>query len=204
MPASRPATVLGARSTAAHRACERTNLAGWAPGFPPKALALFNRKLHSHLQSSANHEAFGSRRARLGVANVLRLTEYAALVELMEGAGAMPGTISKHIRIDEELWKRLETAAGEIDTTANRLLAELAERWLETREWPQSDVQVQVARASVFAAQAIALDMIAAGRQKRVDQLLEHAASIVPGIAPQSPVTEEAATVKSGSSQENS
>ena len=107
-----------------------------------------------------------------------------------------PGTISKHIRIDEELWKRLETAAGEIDTTANRLLAELAERWLETREWPQSEVQVQVARASIFTAQAIALDLIAAGRQKRVDQLLEHAASIVPGVAPEPPVTEEAAAVE--------
>ena len=94
----------------------------------------------------------------------------------------MPGTISKHIRIDQELWKRFETGAGEIDTTANRLLAELAERWLATRVWPQSEVQVQVARASVFAQQAIALEMIAAGCQKRVDQLLEHAASIVPGV----------------------
>ena len=46
----------------------------------------------------------------------------------------MPGTISEHIRIDEELWKRLETAAGEIDTTASRLLAELADCWLKSRE----------------------------------------------------------------------
>ena len=82
-----------------------------------------------------------------------------------------------------ELWKRLETAAGEIDTTANRLLAALGERWLETRQRPQSEVQVQVARASIFTAQAIALDLIATGRQKRVDQLLEHAASIVSGVA---------------------
>ena len=97
----------------------------------------------------------------------------------------MPRTINKHIRIDEELWKRLEKAAGESDTTANRLLAELAERWLETREWPQSEVQVRVARASLFAAQAIALDMIAAGRKTEVDRILEHVASIVPGIAPE-------------------
>ena len=79
----------------------------------------------------------------------------------------MPGTISKHIRIDEELWKRLEAAAGEEDVSANRFLAELAERWLETREWPQSEVQLRVARASLFAAQAIALDMIAVGRKER-------------------------------------
>ena len=131
-------------------------------------------------------------------------TDNGACAGSEEGTPAMPGTISKHIRIDEELWKRLETAAGEIDTTANRLLAELAECWLETREWPQSEVQVQVARASIFAAQAIALDLIAAGRQKRVDQLLEHAASIVPGVAPEPPVTEEATAVKSDSSKENS
>ena len=104
----------------------------------------------------------------------------------------MSGTISKHIRIDEELWKRLEAAAGEEDMTANRLLAELAERWLETREWPQSEVQVRVARASLFAAQAIALDMIAAGRKTEVDQILEHVATIVPGVAPE-PLAEGAA-----------
>ena len=97
----------------------------------------------------------------------------------------MPGTINKHIRIDEELWKRLEKAADESDTTANRLLAELAERWFETREWPQSEVQVRVARASLFTAQAIALDMIAAGRKTEVDQILEHVATIVPGVAPE-------------------
>ena len=97
----------------------------------------------------------------------------------------MPRTINKHIRIDEELWKRLEKAAGESDTTANRLLAALAERWLETREWPQSEVQVRVARASLFAAQAIALDMIAANRKTEVDRILEHVAAIVPGVAPE-------------------
>ena len=42
---------------------------------------------------------------------------------------------------------------------------------------------IRSARASIFTAQAIALDLIAAGRQKRVDQLLEHAASIVSGVA---------------------
>ena len=108
----------------------------------------------------------------------------------------MPRTINKHIRIDEELWKRLEKAAGESDTTANRLLAELAERWLETREWPQSEVQVRVARASLFTAQAIALDMIAAGRKNEVDQILDYVATIVPGVAPE-PLAEGAAVSQS-------
>ena len=116
----------------------------------------------------------------------------------------MPGTISKHIRIDEELWKRLEAAAGESDTTANRLLAELAERWLESREWPQSEIQVQVARASLFTAQAIALDMIAAGRKKEVDRILGHVATIVPGVAPDPLVEEEAVPEKRDPGREDS
>ncbi len=116
----------------------------------------------------------------------------------------MPGTISKHIRIDEELWKRLEVAAGEQDMTANRFLAELAEQWLETREWPQSEVQVRVARASLFAAQAIALDMIAAGRKTEVDQILEHVATIVPGVAPEPLAEREAVSQKRDPEREDS
>ena len=116
----------------------------------------------------------------------------------------MPGTISKHIRIDEELWKRLEAAAGEEDITANRLLAELAQRWLETREWPQSEEQVRVARASLFTAQAIALDMIAAGRKTEVDRILEHVATIVPGIAPEPLAKGEAVSQKHDSSRQDS
>ena len=114
----------------------------------------------------------------------------------------MPGTISKHIRIDEELWQRLEAAAGEEAVSANRLLAELAERWLESREWPQSEVQVRVARASLFAAQAIALDMVAAGRKTEVDQILEHVATIVPGIAPEPLAEEEAVSQTHDSSRQ--
>ena len=116
----------------------------------------------------------------------------------------MPGTISKHIRIDEEIWKRLEATAGESDTTANRLLAELAERWLESREWPQSETQVQVARASLFTAQSIALDMIAAGRKKEVARILNHVATTVPGVAPDPLVGEEAVPEKRDPGRENS
>ena len=116
----------------------------------------------------------------------------------------MPRTVNKHIRIDQELWKRLEKAAGESDSTANRLLAELAERWLETREWPQSEVQVTVARASLFTAQAIALDMIAAGRKNEVDQILDYVATIVPGTAPEPLVEEKSTSEKHDPSRESS
>ncbi len=92
----------------------------------------------------------------------------------------MAVTINKHIRIDEELWERLEKAAGELDTTANRLLTKLAAQWLEKRAWPRTEAEIQVARASLFTAQAIANDMITAGRGREIDEIRRYIATIVP------------------------
>ena len=47
-------------------------------------------------------------------------------------------------------------AAKDREITANRLLAELAAQWLENREWPRTDVQIQVVRSSLFTARAVA------------------------------------------------
>ena len=77
----------------------------------------------------------------------------------------MAKTVNKHIRIEAAIWQRLEEAARDRNTTANRLIAELATLWLENREWPSTGVQIQVARASLFTAQAMARDMAAAGRK---------------------------------------
>ena len=95
---------------------------------------------------------------------------------------AVAGTVNKHIRIDEEIWKRLEVAAKDRETTANRLLSELAAQWLENREWPRTDVQVQVARSSLFTAQAVARDMIAAGREKEIEEIRDSISTIVPDL----------------------
>ena len=95
----------------------------------------------------------------------------------------MARTLNKHIRIDEALWARLETAAKETDTTANRLLADLATQWLENREWPRTEVQIQVARSSLFAAQAIAHDLIAAGREDEIEKIRRYISTIVPDTA---------------------
>ena len=92
----------------------------------------------------------------------------------------MAGTVNKHIRIDEEIWECLEAAAKDRETTANRLLAELATQWLENREWPRTDVQVQVARSSLFTAQAVARDMIAAGREDEVEQIRRDISQMIP------------------------
>ena len=103
----------------------------------------------------------------------------------------MAGTVNKHIRIDEEIWERLEAAAKDRETTANRLLAELAAQWLENREWPRTEVQIQVARSSLFTAQAIARDMIAAGREKEIEEIRNSISSIVPEIDEKPPMPEQ-------------
>ena len=103
----------------------------------------------------------------------------------------MAKTLNKHIRIDEHLWERLEAAARDRETTANRLLADLATQWLEKREWPSSDVQIQVARSSLFTAQAIARDLVAAGREGEIEEIRSYISSIIPDITPDSSAAKE-------------
>ena len=65
-------------------------------------------------------------------------------------------------------------------------------------------MQVLVARASLFTAQAIAFDMIAAGRKNEVDRINEHVATIVPGASPEPLVEEETTSEKCEPSGESS
>ena len=97
----------------------------------------------------------------------------------------MAKAVNKHIRIDEELWQRLEAAAKDRNTTANRLLAELATQWLEERQWPATVVQIQVARSSLFTAQAVMRDLIAAGREAEIEQIRRYISTIIPDVPPQ-------------------
>ena len=53
---------------------------------------------------------------------------------------------------------------------------------LDRREWPATEVEMRVARASLFTAQAIALDLIAAGREKEVQEIRDFISTIVPDV----------------------
>ena len=114
-----------------------------------------------------------------------------------ERGNAVAGTVNKHIRIDGEIWERLEAAAKDCETTANRLLAELAAQWLENREWPRTDVQIQVARSSLFTAQAVSRDMIAAGREKEIQEIRSLISTIVPDMDIEQPAVSQSSK-KSG------
>ena len=83
----------------------------------------------------------------------------------------MTRTLQKNIRVTPGQWNRIENAAAERDVSANRLVVELAMEALDRREWPRTDLEIQLLRSSVFTAQAIARDMIAARREDEVEEI---------------------------------
>ena len=92
----------------------------------------------------------------------------------------MSKTIARHIRIDTEDWRRIESLANERGTTPNQLLVELAVEALDHREWPRNALEIQMLRACLFTAQATARDMIAAGRSEDVEEIRREISKIAP------------------------
>ena len=92
------------------------------------------------------------------------------------------GSLHKHIRVSRTQWERIERAAEGSPHSPNQILVELAMEALDHREWPASDTEVRVARASLFAAQALARQLIADGRQDEVQEIREFISSIVPDV----------------------
>ena len=103
----------------------------------------------------------------------------------------MANTIGRHIRIDEDDWRRIEALAEARDTSPNRLIVELAVKALDRREWPRNDLEFQLLRSAMFVAQALARDMIAAGRAEEVEQIRRSISDVVPDF-PQGPESQGA------------
>ena len=88
-------------------------------------------------------------------------------------------TLHKHVRVSPEQWERLEAAAEGILHSPNRLLVDLAMEALDRRTGLSIEAQIRVARASLFAAQAIARDLIADGREREVEEIRDFISTIV-------------------------
>ena len=97
----------------------------------------------------------------------------------------MTQTLQKNIRFTSEQWERIETAARERGVSPNQLVIDLAIETLERCEWPRTESEMKVARASLFAAQALARDLIANGREHEVQEIREFTSTIVPDVATQ-------------------
>ena len=94
----------------------------------------------------------------------------------------MSKTIARHVRIDAEHWRRIESLANERRTTPNQLLVELAVEALDNGEWPRNPLEIQMLRSCLFTAQATARDMIAAGREEELDEICRDISQIAPEV----------------------
>ena len=92
----------------------------------------------------------------------------------------MPQTIQKNIRVTPKQWARIEIAARERDVSPNQLIGNLVMDALDRSEWPSTEAEIRVARSSLFAAQAIARDLVAAGKGKDIQEIREFISTIVP------------------------
>ena len=89
-------------------------------------------------------------------------------------------TLKKTLRVRPEQWELIEREASETRLTANQLVMELALEALERRRLFSPEAEIRVARSSLFTAQAIARDLIAAGKEKDVQEIREFISNIVP------------------------
>ena len=94
----------------------------------------------------------------------------------------MAKTLQKNIRITSERWDSTETAATEPGVTANQLLAELAMEAVGRRQWLRTVHEVSLLRSSMFTAQAMVRDTIAARREHKVEEIRRNIFTAVPEL----------------------
>lgn len=94
----------------------------------------------------------------------------------------MAKTLSKTVRVTEAQWNRIETEARARDESPNQLLVELAIGALDHREWPRTELEIQLLRSTLFTAQAIARNMIAKGREDELEEIRRELSKIAPDL----------------------
>ena len=97
----------------------------------------------------------------------------------------MTKTLSKTVRVTEEQWNRVENAARKRNESPNHLLVQLAMEALDRREWPRTELEIQLLRSTLFTAQATARNMIAKGRSKEIEEIRREISKIAPELPPE-------------------
>ena len=94
----------------------------------------------------------------------------------------MANTVNKHIRVDENDWKRIENAARERGIPPTRLLISTMLEAIDGRQWPRIEAEIYLLRSAMFAAQAIARDMEAAGRGDEIAEIARNISRVAPEL----------------------
>ncbi len=107
-----------------------------------------------------------------------------------DGDGEADKALSKHIRVLIEQWERIEQASRETALATDQIVLELATETLDRRQWPRSEANIKIARVALFSVQAIARDLIAAGREHEVEEIRDFISATVPGVEAWLPTTQ--------------
>lgn len=94
----------------------------------------------------------------------------------------MGKTINKHIRIDEDHWKRIEKAAHERGISPSRFMTSAALEAIEGRDWPRTEAEIHLLRSAMFVAQAIIRDMEKAGREEEIKIISRNISEVAPEL----------------------
>lgn len=89
-------------------------------------------------------------------------------------------SLHRHIWVSREQWERSERTTEGSPHSPKQVPVEFAMEALNRREWPGTETEMRVARASLFAAQAIARRLIADGRESEVQEIREFISTFVP------------------------
>ncbi len=90
--------------------------------------------------------------------------------------------LEKRIRVSASQWDRLHVAAQATSLTANQLLVELAIEALDRREWPHTEAEIRMYRASLFTAQVLARELIDTGREEKLAEIRRHVSQLTPEL----------------------
>ncbi len=94
----------------------------------------------------------------------------------------MANTLSKTVRVTEEQWNRVQNAARKRNQSPNHVLVQLAMDALDRREWPRTELEIQLLRSTLFTAQATARNMIANGRGEEIQEIRREISRIAPEL----------------------
>ena len=94
----------------------------------------------------------------------------------------MAKTLSKTVRVTDEQWNRVQTAARKRNESPNHVLVQLAMEALDHHEWPRTELEIQLLRSTLFTAQATARDMIKNGRGEEIEEIRREISRIAPEL----------------------